>query len=110
MSQQVFKIPLSNVPEKFEVSLAGITYTLISKYNPDDQGGWAIDILDQDENPIACNIPLITGADLLDGLEYLGIPGSLYVNSEGADPLAVPTLDNLGVSSNLYFVTTVANG
>jgi hypothetical protein len=47
---------------------------------------------------------LITGADCLSGLEYLGITGQLVVFTDG-DELAVPTLENLGVESNLYFLT-----
>jgi hypothetical protein len=60
--------------------------------------------------PIVACVPFITGADLLDGLEYLGIPGQLIVYTDG-DDTAVPTLNNLGTESNLYFLTDVeANG
>jgi hypothetical protein len=105
-----FLIPLTNVPQTFQIVLAGITYLITSKWNTAADAGWVIDIADQNDNPIACNIPLITGEDCLAGLEYLGINGSLYVNTSGNTPLAVPTLDNLGIDSNLYFATTVPNG
>ena len=106
----IFLIPLSNTPQQFQIALAGVTYQMTSKWNDSTDAGWVIDIADQDDNPLACNIPLITGADILENLEYLGIPGQLYVNSTGSNPLAIPTLDNLGVDSNLYFVTSVSDG
>jgi len=64
-----------------------------------------VDVYDNTTDaPIAMNIPLITGADLLSGLEYLGINGKLYVFTDG-DDAAVPTLTNLGVESNVFFQT-----
>lgn len=100
-----FLIPFDNFPETFDITLAGVDYTIVSKYNDVDEN-WAIDIQDSLGNPIACNIPMITGADMLDGLEYLGIQGSLYVLTTGASPFDTPTFDNLGVDSNVYFQTT----
>jgi hypothetical protein len=106
----IFLIPLTNVPQTFQIVLAGVTYLMTSKWNTADDSGWVLDISDQNDDPIACNIPLITGEDCLAGLEYLGIEGSLYVNTSGNTPLAVPTLNNLGIDSNLYFATSVPNG
>lgn len=110
MNQSLFLIPLVNVPQTFQIVLAGITYLITSKWNDSDDAGWVLDISDQNDDPLACNIPLITGADCLSGLEYLGIQGNLYVITSGNIPLAIPTLDNLGVDSNLYFATSVPNG
>lgn len=103
MSVTNFLIPLSNVPEQFEITLAGVNYQMTSKWNDADDAGWVIDIAASDGTPIVCNIPLITGADLLDGLEYLGLGGKLYVMTNGSSPFDTPTLDNLGADSNLYF-------
>jgi hypothetical protein len=105
-----FLVPLTNVPQTFQIVLAGITYLMTSKWNDSDDAGWVLDIFDQNDVPLACNIPLVTGEDCLVGLEYLGIQGNLYVNSSAGSPLAVPTLNNLGVDSNLYFATSVPNG
>lgn len=110
MAQSFFLVPLSNIPQSFQIVLAGITYLMVSKWNDAPDAGWVLDISDENDVPLACNIPLITGADCLDGLEYLGIQGNLYVNTSGNNPTAVPTLDNLGVDSNLYFATSVPNG
>lgn len=103
-----FLIPLTNLPQTFEIALGGVNYTLTSKWNDSPEGGWVLDIADTDTAlPLACNLPLITGADVLAGLEYLGITGQLVVFTDG-DDTAVPTLENLGVESNLYFLTDVA--
>jgi hypothetical protein len=103
----IYLIPLSNVPQIFEINLSNVNYTLTVKWN-DMASSWYLDIGDDQQNPIACGLPFVTGADLLSQLEYLGIDGSLFVVTTG-DPLAVPTLDNLGVDSNLYFQSTVEN-
>lgn len=102
-----FLIPLTNVPQSFLIALGGVNYNLTCKWNDADEGGWVLDIADENDNPLAANIPLITGADCLAGLEYLGIEGQLVVFTDG-DDTAVPTLENLGVESNLYFLTDTA--
>lgn len=103
----LFAIPLTNVPQTFTISLANKNYVMTCKYNDSPDAGWVIDFADADTNlPIVANIPLITGADCLAGLEYLGFDGQLYIFTDG-DDTAVPTLDNLGVESNLYFNTDV---
>lgn len=102
-----FLIPLTNTPEQFNIELGGQNYTLVVKWNDADEAGWVMDILDQDtQTPLVSNIPFITGTDLLEGLEYLAIPGELIVYTNG-DQYAVPTLDNLGTDCNLYFYTSV---
>jgi hypothetical protein len=99
-----YLIPLSTDPEIFPIDLAGTTYTITCKWN--DQGQyWCLDLADVNAVAIASNIPLITGADCLSGLDYLEIGGSLYVLTSGASPDDVPTLENLGIDCNLYFVT-----
>lgn len=105
---QNFLIPLSNVPQTFNISLAGTPYIMTVRWNNMDQGGWFCDISDQSSNFLACNIPFITGADLLAGLEYLGIDGELIIYTNG-NQFTVPTLDDLGVESNLYFRTSAAS-
>ncbi len=103
-----FLIPLQNVPQKFEIALAGRNYLLTCRWNDVEEAGWIIDLADADTNEqLASNIPLITGANCLDGLDYLGFNGQMIVFTDG-DDLAVPTLLNLGVESNLYFRTEVA--
>ncbi len=100
-----YQMPLSNVPQKFQISLAGKEYTLICKWNDSSEGGWVLDFDDAiTGEPIAYNIPLVTGVDVLSGLEYLGFGGKMFIYTDG-DQFAPPTLSNLGVESNLYFQT-----
>lgn len=106
----VFTIPLSNVPQSFNISLAGKDYLMTCKWNNAPDAGWVLDFADANTNvSIVANLPLVTGVNILEGLDYLGFNGSLVVYTEG-DEFAVPTLDNLGTQSNLYFITDVANG
>lgn len=102
-----YLIPLQNVPQQFVIDLGGTTYTMTNKWN-DMAQSWYCDIADQDQNPIACGIPFITGADLLSGLQYLGFDGALIVYTNGM-PSEVPTLDSLGGDSNLYFQSSAVN-
>lgn len=105
-----FLIPLVNVPQSFVIALAGVNYLMVCKWNDSLDAGWVFDLTNSDTNEaVLNNAPLITGADCLAGLEYLGIQGQMIVLTSG-DPTAVPTLDNLGVDCNLYFITSVPNG
>lgn len=105
-----FLLPLQNAPQVFDIALAGVNYTMACRWNDSPDAGWVLDLADSDTGvSIVANVPLITGADCLAGLEYLGINGQLIVFTDG-DDTAVPTLENLGVESNLYFLTAVAGG
>ncbi len=107
MALNTFTIPLENVPQSFGISLAGTDYIMTVKYNNSPDAGWMMDLADLvSGTSIVAGLPFITGADLLDGLAYLGINGSFFIFTDG-QPNAVPTLDNLGVESNLYFQTEI---
>lgn len=106
----IFQIPLTNNPQSFQIALGGVEYLMTCRFNDADDAGWLIDIADLNTSlPIIANIPLVTGINLLAGLQYLGINGVLFVYTDGS-PTAVPTFDNLGVESNLYFQTDVDDG
>lgn len=104
---ETFLIPLLNIPQDFFITLANRELRIVSKWNPSNEGGWVVDIHDgETDEAIIMNIPMVTGADLLEQYEYLGLNGQLIVFTDG-DETAVPTLDNLGSESNLYFKTEV---
>ncbi|MBB3811466.1 phage baseplate plug family protein [Pseudochelatococcus contaminans] len=106
----VFEIPLIAAPQTFIVSLSGVEYRFRLTYADAPEGGWLLDILDNKSNvgtPLVRGIPLVTGADLLAPYRHLGIGGGLIVASD-ADMDAVPTFQNLGSASKLYF--KVADG
>jgi hypothetical protein len=97
-----FQITLLSQNQTFTVTLAGKPYQLSIYWNKAQQV-WYLDIADNSGNPIATGLPIITGLDILGQLQYLGIGGSLVLQTEG-DTLAPPTFDNLGQTAILYFV------
>jgi hypothetical protein len=97
-----FLIPLQPTNQTFQITLAGVVYTLTVRWN-DMNGAWTLDIADQNQNPIVSGIPLVTGVDLLAPYGYLNFGGQLIAQTTNETD-AVPTLANLGSSGNLYFV------
>lgn len=97
------EIPLSPQAQRFQVQLAGVSYTLRLRWCPPAQA-WTLDISTATDVPLITGIPLITGADLLEQYAYVGIGGALYVQSDDSVH-APPTFKNLGSISHLYFVT-----
>lgn len=98
-----FLIPLTNIPQEFSISLDGREVTIYQRWN--EWSGWVIDLSDTSTNAsIIAGLPLVTGCDLLEPFPELGFIGSLFVYTDG-DAMAIPTLDNLGADSNLYYVT-----
>lgn len=100
----VYEIPLSPTPQQFSIDLGGATYQLTVKYHDVEMGGWFVDIADSAGTPIVNGIPLVTGCDLLGQYAYLGFNGKLMVQTSN-DPDAVPTWENLGSQSHLYWVS-----
>jgi hypothetical protein len=102
---QIFLLPLVNTPQSFNITLGAINYIMSVVWNDSDDAGWFIGFANQITGvEIVNNIPLVCGVDLLAGLEYLGFGGNLVVYTNG-DATAVPTLDNLGVDCNVYFIS-----
>lgn len=101
----VYEIPLTAGAQRFFVTLAGVQYQFSLYWRDAENGGWILDIADTGGNAIVSGIPLVTGADLLAQYGYLGIKGTLQVQTDGT-PDAVPTYSNLGTASHLYFVTS----
>jgi hypothetical protein len=106
MNWNWYLIPIQgSIPQTFQIPLAGGNYVLTFKWNNMLEGGWVMDLGDADTGDVLCgSIPLICGCNLLAGLEYLGIGGLFVVQTNGL-PDAVPTFTNLGIDSNLYFLT-----
>jgi hypothetical protein len=98
----VFEIPLTGVSQRFGITLANVRYILTVRWNS-KVSSWFLDIADSGNIPVLSGIPLVTGVDLLEQFEYLGLGGQLFVQTDG-DAQAIPTYENLGTSSHLYFV------
>lgn len=96
-----YKIPLSNTPQRFEITIGGLLYTWRTWWNNTSEV-WNIDIYDG-ETPLVLALPMVAGVDLLAQFRFLGLEGILATYTDG-DPYAPPTLENLGTSGNLYLV------
>lgn len=103
MAEQLFKIPFTNVPQRFEIELAGVQYIVVCRWNDAPEGGWFVDLYDANEAPLVMNTPLVPGTNLVGQFAYIGLEGVLGVVTDG-DEFAAPTLDNLGGESNVYYL------
>lgn len=99
----VYEIPLTPTPQTFGIALGQVPYRMTVKWADAPGGGWVLDIAAADGSPIINGIPLVTGANLLAGYEYLGFAGTLAVQTD-YDTDALPTFANLGLTSHLFFV------
>lgn len=98
------EIPLIAQNQTFNITLGGIAYSMAVNWRdaPAGAGGWFLDL--SDGTNIVNGIALVTGVDLMEQYGYIDFPGQLWVQSD-FDPSAVPTFDNLGSESHLYFVS-----
>lgn len=64
---------------------------------------WILDALNSQGAAMAAGLPVVTGADILEQFEYLGIGAAFWAQTDH-DHDAVPTFDNLGTSGRLYMV------
>ncbi|MGU2444441.1 phage baseplate plug family protein [Burkholderia cenocepacia] len=99
-----YEIPLTPDPQTFTVTLSRIIYRLTVQYRAAGGTGWILDIADAGGNPLVNGIPLVTGVDLLGQYAYLGFGGRLWVQGSG-NPDNVPTFDDLGVGSHVFWAT-----
>jgi hypothetical protein len=97
-----YLIPLQPQNQEFDVSLAGVTYHLRIKWNS-FSACWELYIEDSMQNPILSGVPMVTGCDLLEQYEYLGIGGAFVVQSTN-NPDLVPDYATLGSTGNLFFI------
>jgi len=99
-----YEIPLTPDPQTFTVTLSGVIYQLTVQYRAAGGTGWILDVADASGNLLVSGIPLVTGTDLLGQFGYLGFGGRLWVQG-AASPDDVPTFDDLGVGSHVFWVT-----
>lgn len=99
----VFEIPMTPTPQSFGIKLGQTAYQMAVKWADAVGGGWSMDLADAAGRAIANGIPLVTGANLFAGLEYLGLTGALAVQTDH-DTDAPPTFLNLGLASHLFYV------
>lgn len=100
MSMTPFEVPLSAVPQTFQIAIAAVVYQVTVRWNSQNQT-WVLDLADQGNNPLVLGIPLVTGVDLLEQYGYLGLGFQLVAQTDH-DLLAPPTYLNLGATGHLY--------
>lgn len=100
----VEEFPLTADPQKVAIKLVGATYRFRFGWAATEGGGWFIDIADIDGNPLINGLPLTAGEDVLQQIEYLGIPGEIRVVTDGSD-LIEPTFENLGTNGKVLFIS-----
>jgi spore coat polysaccharide biosynthesis protein SpsF (cytidylyltransferase family) len=104
MATNIFRIPFTAVPQRFDITLAGRALTMVARWNGECPA-WSFDLIDAvTTETLINNMDIVTGCDLLEQHSYLGIGGRLFAFTDG-DPGAPPTEENLGTDSNLFFVT-----
>ncbi|MBY4728354.1 MULTISPECIES: phage baseplate plug protein [Burkholderia] len=99
-----YEIPLTPDPQTFTITLSSVIYRLTVQYRAAGGTGWILDIADANGNALVNGIPLVTGVDLLGQYAYLGFGGRLWVQG-AVSPDDVPTFDDLGVGSHVFWVT-----
>lgn len=102
MADVITKIPMTAIPQRFRVDMAGAEYEIVSRWNG-AVSSWVLDLYDQNREPMIMCIPMVCGIDLLSQYGYLNIGAELWVLTDG-DDTAPPTIDNLGAESNLFLV------
>lgn len=98
-----YEIPFSPQPQSFTIALNGGSYRLTTRWCA-PMLAWTLDIADADNVPMVQGLPLVTGTDILKQLAYLGIKGSIRVQSSG-EITKVPGLAELGISGLVFFIT-----
>ena len=99
-----FEIPLSPDPQRFTITLGGVDYRLTVQYRKAGGAGWVLDIADASNQPLVRGLPLVTGVDLLGQYRHLEFGGRLWVQGS-ANPDDVPTFEDLGIGSHVFWVT-----
>lgn len=99
----VKEVPLLAAAQSFEIQLKDTVYNVGMQWRDAVAGGgWFMDLADNIGNQIIGGIPLVTGANLLEQFDYLGIGGQLIVQTDN-DTDQIPAFDALGQLSHLYF-------
>lgn len=99
-----FEIPLRPIAQQLTTFLGATQYGLTFKWC-DPAACWMMDVLDANGNEVLTGLPIVTGADILEQFAYLPVGKGGLVAQTDHDADAVPTYDNLGVQSHVYYLT-----
>ena len=93
-------------PKRITIFLSGTEYTLRFTWNS-IASCWILDVSNASGEPLLSGVPIVTGADLLEQFQYVGIYGQMIAQTDN-DPGAVPTFDNFGDTSHLFYLSDLA--
>lgn len=99
----VYEIPITASPQKTTVNLAGTDRVLTTAWC-DPAQCWILSIDNVDGTNVIDGMPMVTGVDLLGQYAYLGIGGSIFVQSL-SDPSRVPGYSTLATDGLVFFWT-----
>jgi hypothetical protein len=100
----IYKIPLNGGPERFSITVEGVTYRMRLTYANVGRAGWTLDIGDEGGEPIVCGLRLLPGQDLLAQHKHLGINCQLFVKNTEEEYLP-PSYAGLGTTTVLLMAT-----
>lgn len=100
-SVEFYKLPFSNLPQKFTCKLGGKNLSFSSKYN-NQAGVWMVDVEDaKTKECLIASLPVTTGDDLFYQFKFLGL-GALMIALTNGDYKTPPTNDNLGTEAFIF--------
>lgn len=102
MADDLFTIPVQNVPQRFEIELLAVTYVIENRWNS-IAGYWELDFYDALGVPIVMAVPVLAALNMFEAFPELP-PGILAIITEGDEDID-PTLVGLGIESKLYYLT-----
>lgn len=103
MTEVLYRIPLTNEPQRFDMDIGELSLTLTAVWNG-ELPAWELTALNVNTSEyLFTSLPLVTGTDLMSQFKHLGIDGILFTTTLG-DTDAPPTLENMGIQAFLYYL------
>ena len=98
----IFLLPFTNTPQRFEIELSGRGYIVQCRWNAQGRY-WFVDFADADTSEwLFMGLPLVAGVDILQQYRHL-VQGQIFIYTDG-DANAPPTFENLGKEGNVYYL------
>lgn len=105
MAVEVFRFPLVNVGQRFNINFGGQAFTMTCRWNQQSPA-WEVCFFDANTGqPLLSCLPLVTGLDLLSQVRYQKVVSGQLICFTDGDITAPPTEQNLGSEANLYYIS-----
>lgn len=102
MNPTFFRIPVDNVPQRFEINLSGNDLIIELVWN-DIAQYWVISLYDSIlAEPLLTRVPVLPFQNFLKSYTYIGLNGALFIQNT-VDPYLAPGLDDFGTTTFLYW-------